>query len=1119
MNRWWKTEIISSAGRINLLQIFANHANKAKNAYLMQAYLEFGDRCIHLRDLISRTLLKCGVIEQIVLEKGEYSITASRNITANCLEIDLGNSCIKTILLQEGKGCSTKSKLPCAVTSNASGTLINGDSWKQTDSKDIGSTADEVRNSWGNVLRLIREVPNVSEGFRNAQVGALHAVLAHWSVSEQPCTVVLPTGTGKTETMLGLTITERAKLVLVVVPTKDLRAQIAGKFKELGILKKIDVLDQRALLPKVATLSKGLTESKDLDALLGCNVIVTTPGLLSRDPDLLGKLATEVSHVFFDEAHHIKAATWEALKGAFGNSKIVQFTATPYRLDRQPIDGKVVYQYSLEFAQRDGCFSEIALITVDERNPVKKDAAIAQAAYQRLQEDRSESYTNHCMMVRAGDRRRADSLYDLYSSLFPIEKITKIYTGVPGRKEKIEAVKRGEYAIVVCVDMLKEGFDFPEFKIAAVHDLHKSLAVAMQFIGRFTRDRSDLGKAHMVINFAENEIPRELERLYADSSGWSKVISEVAQSKQEEAIEFIEFLAGCVPYKTFDDPDQSISPRLVNPALSCVVYRCASGCDWARFHQAFSAKYRFSQPYENVDWNLFYFSVQAREPVKWTRSEAIRDQIWTLFIMHYAEDQGLLYIGCSDRKFKHDKLAEKICIGEHALIQRNPVFRSFQNIKRRKIIHAGILKPANRNSRYAKYSGADVTTELASIQSGGRARKSDFVATGYRDGKPVGVGASQKGKVWNPARVGNPKEWIEWCTRTGALLIDEAIDTNQIFNDTAKVTEIDKFPSDRSVIAMDWNEETFEKHHRMALDDPRSGITPLYLCELANWTSIGTMLNFEILREGSSPLAVQIELAGEDGHSVSLPNREDVVISGWRREDEPLEKFLLDYPPTLFLDDGSLLSGCQHTVFHSWVDPLPEDFFDPWDWSGVDIETEAAYKTEDGQITFRAASVQQRVMEKCRIDGAVLVFNDDGSGESADVVAVFEEENSITVKLLHCKFSKGPNPGHRVADLYEVCGQAVKSVKWKWDAKALFRHLQSRKNKGLGAKRRFFHGSDETIAGLIRKLEYAEVRFEFWIAQPGLKSLDLPDEICSLLLSCAATITDMTECRLRCISS
>jgi len=597
------------------------------------------------------------------------------------------------------------------------------------------------------------------------------------------------------------------------------------------------------------------------------------------------------------------------------------------------------------------------------------------------------------------------------------------------------------------------------------------------------------------------------------------VISEVAQSKQQEAIEFIEFLSGCEPYKTFDEPDQRYSPRLVNPALSCVVYLCPSGVDWSRFTEAFPKKYRFSQPYEHSKSNLFYFSAQAREPVKWTRSEAIRDQIWTLVVMHYAEDQGLLYIGCSDKKFKHEKLAEKVCKGSFNLIRQNPVFRSFQNIKRLKIIHAGLLKPANRNHRYSKYSGADVTTQLEAMQSGGPARKSDFVGVGYRDGKPVGVGASQKGKVWNPARVGNPMEWIKWCRMTGALLTDDEIDPNQIFKDTAKVKAITGFPEDVVVLAMDWNEETFEKYHRMSLVDSRGARTPLYLCEFAAWECSGDTLRFEVRRDGHDPLSVIIVLKGEDGHVVELPETEKAMISGWRREDEPLEEFLLDYPPTLFLADGSLLSGCQHTEFNASADSLPQDFFERWNWSGVDIKTEAAYKSEDGQITFRANSVQQRVMEKCRDDGAVLVFNDDGSGESADVVAVFEDEDVLSLKLFHCKYSKMAGAGHRVGDLYEVCGQAVKSVKWKWDAKALFKHLQNRRNLGLGVERRFFQGDESVLAALIRKLGHAETRFEFWIVQPGLNSQELPDDLNRLLRSSMATIADMTECRLRCISS
>ena len=47
----------------------------------------------------------------------------------------------------------------------------------------------------------------------------------------------MPTGTGKTETMLALLVSERFERLLVIVPTDALRTQIFGKFVSLGVLK------------------------------------------------------------------------------------------------------------------------------------------------------------------------------------------------------------------------------------------------------------------------------------------------------------------------------------------------------------------------------------------------------------------------------------------------------------------------------------------------------------------------------------------------------------------------------------------------------------------------------------------------------------------------------------------------------------------------------------------------------------------------------------------------------------------------------------------------------------------------------------------------------------------
>ena len=62
-------------------------------------------------------------------------------------------------------------------------------------------------------------------GLRGPQIGAVHAVHAHWSVSDAPATIVMPTGTGKTETMLSILVSAGCRRLLVVVPTDALRTQ------------------------------------------------------------------------------------------------------------------------------------------------------------------------------------------------------------------------------------------------------------------------------------------------------------------------------------------------------------------------------------------------------------------------------------------------------------------------------------------------------------------------------------------------------------------------------------------------------------------------------------------------------------------------------------------------------------------------------------------------------------------------------------------------------------------------------------------------------------------------------------------------------------------------------
>lgn len=950
---------------------------------------------------------------------------------------------------------------------------------------------------------------------RRAQLGAVHSLLAHWSLSTEPATVVLPTGTGKTEAMLVTTLIDQAARTLVIVPTRDLKDQIAEKFMSWGMLRKLGVLPYDAPNPKVLVLKKTITESSHLKHIDTADVVVTTPALLARAPaPIKTKLRKAFSHVYFDEAHHVVAKEWDVIKRLFSESKIVQFTATPYRNDRKPIEGSLVYNYPLSQALEDKCFSRISLVAVDERHPRKKDKAIADAAMARLQEDRANGLTRHRMMVRAETQPKADALYTKYREWFPEERIALVHSGIKGRKEVIEQIREGKFDLVVCVDMLKEGFDYPDFKVAAVHGVHKSLAVLLQFIGRFTRTQEGLGDASFVVNYAEEQISVELEDLFQEGSGWEHVIKEIADAKKTEAESLLAFLQGCQPYSGFDSPDIELNPKLVYPALSCVCYQC-SNVDWARFKDAFNLnKYALSQPYINAEEDVFYFTTQKREKVKWARTKELRDQTWDLIVMHHDSENRMLYVGFSEKRLDTDSLVEKISEAEPRPLKGDRVFRSFDSIKRLCIVHAGIFKPANHLHRYSRLSGADVTTELTRWKTEGRCDKSDFVGVGFRDGFPVSVGASVKGKIWSPAKVGDLKEWKEWCLAIGAMVNNEEIDSNLLLEDSAKKIELKEYPDDIVVLAADWADGLYDRIHKLTLELP-NGRSILLAESSLKFDSIKDSEANLTLSIGDESHAFSIKLGGEKGHSVQGLEELQIEVDGLKAASISLTQFFQENPPTLFLLNGCTISGCIHTDYGEGdIHAIPGDQIESLSWDDVNFKVESLYKG----TKQRKNSIQEYMMMRLVDSGARVVFNDDNAGESADIVAVYVDDGLIRFELIHCKYSRA-TAGARLSDLYEVCGQAIVSLRYKWKPEELIKHLERRNAMGVLKNKRFYHGSAATLEEIKKALKYSDVVFEFSIAQPGVESFSLSTEMKRLLGSVYSTVVEMTETKLRCYFS
>lgn len=126
----------------------------------------------------------------------------------------------------------------------------------------------------------INGVGETGEGLRNAQLGAIHSLLAHWSLSKEVATIVLPTGTGKTETMLVATLADKAERTLVIVPSIELKNQIADKYATWGILKKLGIIQNDTLNPSVLILNKTLESDENIKDIESADIIISTPAFL-----------------------------------------------------------------------------------------------------------------------------------------------------------------------------------------------------------------------------------------------------------------------------------------------------------------------------------------------------------------------------------------------------------------------------------------------------------------------------------------------------------------------------------------------------------------------------------------------------------------------------------------------------------------------------------------------------------------------------------------------------------------------------------------------------------------------------------------------------------------------
>jgi hypothetical protein len=122
---------------------------------------------------------------------------------------------------------------------------------------------------------------------------------------------------------------------------------------------------------------------------------------------------------------------------------------------------------------------------------------------------------------------------------------------------------------------------------------------------------------------------------------------------------------------------------------------------------------------------------------------------------------------------------------------------------------------------------------------------------------------------------------------------------------------------------------------------------------------------------------------------------------------------------------------------------------------------------------------------------------------------------------VHAKYSGSDEPGRRLKDLYEVCGQAQRSVRWKhFNLTYFYKHIKRRQEQWRSrGYSRFLKGSIKDLAAIKDKSRTTPIKFHVVIVQPGLSKEQINDEGLKLLGSTALYVKKTTMADLSVIGS
>ena len=924
-------------------------------------------------------------------------------------------------------------------------------------------------------------------GLRNAQLGAIHAISSHFTIhKKQAAIIVMPTGAGKTAVLMMVPYLLRKERVLVVTPSKMVRGQIAEDFIGLNTLRKANVFSDEMVKPTIYEMEHLYNEDM-LPALRDAEVVIATPQCaLSLSETAWAQ--SNIDLVQVDEAHHSPAKTWTQVLVNLRNATHVLFTATPFRLDRKEIIGDIVFDYPLSQAYADGIYGEIRYIPVDIK--IDRDVSIAKKAEEIYLNDKATGYI-HYLMVRTDTRENAEQLDKVYAENTKL-KLKRIDSSLTHTtvKHYLNQLRSGELDGIICVDMLGEGYDFPNLKIAAIHAPHKSLASTLQFIGRFARTNADnIGTAKFI---AVNDLELEIEnkKLYSNDAVWQDMIIGLSEDKNRSEADTRKY------YREFESDETealtNVPIQAIRPNCHDRIYRIHGFNLAGTFPNSCNVANRVMR--SKSANTIIGIGLDHDSPL-WMSNGAKIDSSYILYIVHYQPETKMMHIySPKHTEVVYEEIASAFST-DYELIPKSEIYRVLGDLQGFEIFNSGMLnRQSESGESYRIMAGSDVSSAID--PSTGRLYSAGHAFCKAHDaqtGDEVTIGYSSASKVWSSSYL-DLKDFIAWCDSIGRKIANKSITvkTNTNFDMLPKAEMLTEYPT--NIFYASFSEKTYSTPP-LVMSSGGENAAPLTDCSIMVRDQKRDHIVIDIVMR-SEAVSLKCNLKGQYQElkgSWSVRGGTGTAL---------LSAYLSDNPLVFRTLDDRTIQGVDVYAGDYNAPPFDASKIQGIDWHSLNVDTSLEYRLS---MTDKRVSIQDGLekMLQSDLNNTFIVF-DHGTGEIADYIAIQDKGNELLISLYHVKKMSAQTYNSSVDDIYEVCGQAAKSITWFMPrGKLPERMIQRKKHR----TKFMIKGDFDQMIQFLRDTNKL-IRGQIVIVQPSISaSVELSDKYAEVLGATSDFIT------------